>query len=559
LAFNSTDYLAAENESSIVQHYWSLSVEEQFYIVWPLLILAAIAVASWLRRGKEADSVGQTTARVRAIAIALAVVFAASLLFSIIETARSQPTAYFVTPTRAWEFAAGGLLAFVPATVLSGLGDRAAVTVRSLASWFGLVAILGAAFAFTGESPFPGYIALLPVVGTVLVIWAGTVDHRWAPTAVAGFGPVQLIGDLSYAIYLWHWPLIIVYPYLRGNEPEFKGGLLIIAASIVLAAATKYFIEDPVRTRQFWIKNRRRSFAFAASGMAVILSVVVFGSVNIQSEAAELAREAAVLDRCLGAALAENLENPACVDFLATEDRLFPALASRNDDTAEQYNCYVPLNADPVYKKCTVGDLDSATRIALTGDSHAASLIPGLSIAAEKGGWAVDVLVGNSCQFASGTNCAVQEEFEAKIIDGDYDMVLATGTRKYQPTSQELVKYWEGAVDAGVQLVPIVDVPTYLSSTEICIERSAGELLAASDCMSSRDEALFSEPDNYGVAGKSLGLNVIDLTSIFCGEENCPAVIGHAIVYRDTSSHITATFSRTLASSLYDQIDAIIP
>lgn len=84
--------------------------------------------------------------------------------------------------------------------MLSGLGDRAVVTVRSLARWLGLAAIFGAAFVFTGQSPFQGYIALLPVVGTVVVIWAGAVEHRWAPTAVAASGPVQLIGDLSYAI-----------------------------------------------------------------------------------------------------------------------------------------------------------------------------------------------------------------------------------------------------------------------------------------------------------------------------------------------------------------------
>lgn len=143
-----------------------------------------------------------------AVAIALTAVFVASLTYSILETANSQPSAYFITPTRAWEFAAGGLLTFVPRTLFSRFGDSTMVIVRSIASWADLVAIGLAAVLFTGDSMFPGYIALLPVLGTVLVIWAGNVKHPWAPTAIASFGPVQSIGDLSYSIYLWHWPLI---------------------------------------------------------------------------------------------------------------------------------------------------------------------------------------------------------------------------------------------------------------------------------------------------------------------------------------------------------------
>ena len=358
LAANSVDYLAADNTPTIVQHFWSLAVEEQFYIVWPALILVAVAAARRISGRLRPEAVDSVQASLAAAAIALGIVAIGSFAYSVFETARSQPSAYFITPTRAWEFAAGGLLGLVPVSAHLRLSPRLAIAIRGAASWLGLGAIIVAAFIFSDDSPFPGYIALLPVMGAVLVIWAGDVRHAWAPTAVAGFGPVQLVGDLSYSIYLWHWPLIILYPVRRGFPPSLPGGLLIFGLSVALAWVTKVFVEDPVRTRTFWTASRRRSYGLAGALMSVTLVIVIGATVRLDQErAAQLERlEAGLAGQlaCFGAeALAAGADCPMPFAVTSTID---PAAARA--DRAQLFStkdCVGPVDGTTL-DRCVLGD-----------------------------------------------------------------------------------------------------------------------------------------------------------------------------------------------------------
>lgn len=221
----------ADLESTPVQHFWSLSVEEQFYLVWPLLIVLALWLAT--RSGRR---------RLDVIAAVLAVTTLASFVHGTILTLEDHNLAYFSTLARAWEFGVGGLLALAPQVT----GERLRRT-RALAGWAGLAVIAVAALTFTDGEAFPGSIALLPVLGTAAVIWGGMPRGPLSLAPVAALGPVQWFGGISYSLYLWHWPIIMFTPYLTGRPSEAPVMVLLFVLSIVIADASKRWIEDPFR------------------------------------------------------------------------------------------------------------------------------------------------------------------------------------------------------------------------------------------------------------------------------------------------------------------------
>lgn len=269
----------ADLESTPVQHFWSLSVEEQFYLVWPLLIIAALWLATRLGRR-----------RLAVVAAVLGVATAASFVHGMILTGQDHNVAYFSTLSRAWEFGVGGLLALLPVLV----GERLRRT-RALASWAGLAAIAVAALTFTDPEAFPGWIALLPVLGTAAVIWAGMPRAALSPAPVAGLRPVQWFGDLSYSLYLWHWPIIMFTPYLTGQPSQAPVMVLLLVLSVLVADASKRWIEDPFRRvvpreRLRMPRARRIGVASGAAIAAVVLLTSGVTGYTVEKPHADLCR-----------------------------------------------------------------------------------------------------------------------------------------------------------------------------------------------------------------------------------------------------------------------------
>ena len=213
LAADSVDYLHSGSVASPFQHYWSLSVEEQFYLVWPLLFLLAAGLIWWWHRQHALSAKHSDTLLIWV----LGAVTAASLAWSIIDTRLDPTVAYFSTFTRAWEFAVGGLLTFVPG--LSAEASRRSQQLHAAGRWVGLLIILFTAVRFTADLAFPSYTAALPVLGALLVIWGGMPRTWWALNPVVRFRPVQRLGDWSYSLYLWHWPVAILAAYALGRTP----------------------------------------------------------------------------------------------------------------------------------------------------------------------------------------------------------------------------------------------------------------------------------------------------------------------------------------------------
>lgn len=265
LAVDSQQPAFADLESTPVQHFWSLSVEEQFYLLWPLLIIAAL----WLvhRRGAPLR---------RTLAIVLGAVTAVSFAWSLLLTVDDHNLAYFSTFARGWEFGVGGLLALLAAAIPRLTADRWHAG-RSVVSWAGLAMIVVPIVTFDDTEAFPGLWVLLPVAGTLAIIWAGAPGTRWSTARAAGLRPVQWVGDVSYSLYLWHWPIFMFTPMITGVPSPPALMVVLVGLSLVVAALSKRFVEDPFRRRGGAVGSHPRVLAGA---LAVALAgVLTMGSV----------------------------------------------------------------------------------------------------------------------------------------------------------------------------------------------------------------------------------------------------------------------------------------
>lgn len=560
LAGDSVDYLAQNNNiASPVQHYWSLSVEEQFYLVWPLLIL----LGWWL-----ATRFIKLEHRRLAVASVLGIVFVASLVSSIVYTAWQPGPAYFGTHIRAWEFAAGGLLALFYRRTESHAG------LRTIASWLGLAAIAATMFLYNGATPFPGYTALLPVAGTVLAIAAGNPVGRLSPRRLLELPPVQYLGDISYSLYLWHWPLIVFAPALLGRDPGAVGRIAILAIAILLSGLTKRFVEDPVRSSQRLQAHKARVTllpVFGAMAIALIIAIIVSGSVTklLTDERAQAAEALRSHSDCLGAA---SLVDAGCrgVDFGAS---LIPGIDAAPTDDVNSIDCWSRTGDDRL-KICSEGpETGAALRVALVGDSHSNQYLSALKELAAKYRWRFDVYGKTGCIWTA----AVQEQSASWVQDCEswkrklnqhlatvapYDVIITSyyasspirqgsGKSLERTIIDGFVDVWRPVTERGSQIVAIRDNPRARADYLTCIDRNRDDPAEACSVTES-DAYRFFDGQPEAVA-EVPGAHLLDLGAFFCQNQTCPPVIGGVIVYRDPS-HLTSSYARTLTPMLRDGV-----
>ena len=245
--------------------------------------------------------------------------------------------AYFVTPTRMWELAAGGLVAVF---VLYVRPER--LPFSSLLGWIGLAGIVAGAFLIRADMPFPGYVALVPVVSTALVILADS-RGRASVLPILSLRPIRFLGDISYSVYLWHWPLIVLVPYLsaklgRSESLGVIDNIAIILVSILAAWASTTWVENRFRKTAL-LSSSRKTFAFAGLAMALVaalgLSQMVIADKIVEQNEDKLQSELADPDSCLGAAvlLPDAKDNPHCDD----KDTLQMEPAAAKKDKSKAY------------------------------------------------------------------------------------------------------------------------------------------------------------------------------------------------------------------------------
>ncbi len=551
LAASAIDYLSAENAPSPVQHYWSLSVEEQFYVLWPLLI-AALAFLGRNRRPQVWWAVG------------LVGVTAASLTTSVLLTSSDPQAAYFVTPTRVWELGLGSVLALA---VHHGWRLRSPL-VRSAVAWVGLAMIAWAAVRFDSSTPFPGTAALLPTLGAVLVIAADSDSAPWSPRGLLRARPSQVLGDISYSVYLWHWPAVVILPYALARELTLVEKLGAVAVVLAVAALTKRFVEDPVRRSKVLAASLPRSFAILAA------SVLVLGSAGLaviqRSDAAVAAEQqalAAKLDSsdCVGA---QATRDPACSSVSGDELLSSPAVARTDKSEVYDDGCWSnrPFTDHNV---CTYGDPNGKVSVALLGNSHAGHWEPALAQVADGRGWRLDTYLVSQCytvdldlEFGSAAatrNCRAWNAWAVGAVStGDYDLVVMSDRTFQQvigvPRRQKASAAQRAYADTlrtitagGTRVLVLRDVPSAVKSAPDCVAAHADDVSA---CTNAQTRAV--EPDPLFAAAKAdtSGLvSGLDLTDRFCRDGRCHVVIGGLIAYFD-HGHLTTTFARTLVPDI---------
>ncbi|MCM3500742.1 acyltransferase [Microbacterium sp. P26] len=558
LAAQSVDYMALSNVKSPVQHFWSLGVEEQFYLVWPILLGAAWWFAARRRR------TGLTV-----VLATLSIVTAASLIYSIVLTSLAPTVAYFSTFTRAWEFGAGALLAVVTARGLQIRGRA----LTAGASWAGLGMIVASMMLFDGQTPFPSFTAALPVVGTILVIAAGMPGAPWGPGAIYGLRPVQFVGDVSYGTYLWHWPIVVLLPFARNAPNGILVSFAILFGSIALGWLSKTLVEDPFRTRSVIARARPRwSFAAVAAATAVIaLAVTPLATYAIAAPA-----DAGRAGPCYGAAAMGDVEC-APVD----EVPLTAAVSSFSADLplGELLQCELSTNSK-AFQKCDFGDADApGPHVALLGDSHATRMAePIRDLVAEKDGrfstfllsgcaaittqttgsaWGFDAEYAETCRSVS------QDMIEQIEQDPSIDVVVMTNrSRLYvsddpdrHPLTADMVAGTiRGFEDAGKRVIVLADPPERYAVPPRGGESAADCLSRVDDpsgCALSRAAAEFADPLRAG--GLAAGADVVGLDDLFCSDTECMSRIGGVVVYSD-DNHLTRSFALSLVPQLRERL-----
>ncbi len=565
LAASSVDYLASAEQPSPVQHFWSLSAEEQFYLVWPALILAAVALVR----------TGSLVHRRRAAALVLGLVTGASLVFSILFTASHAKEAYFVTPTRAWEFGAGGLLA------LLALRRTPPAPLRAVVSWAGIAAIAIAAFAYTDGTAFPGIAAALPILGALAVIWSGAPRLVWSPTRILALRPVQWVGDVSYGVYLWHWPLLILAPYLLGHDVGTGTRIAVLVGSLVLAWGTKVLIEDPVRrSRPLLARRPHVTFALAALATGLVVAVALQGTHRVQDELraakAKTARTVAAQPRCFGAA-SQNPDVPCVNPALARTVVPLPLEAKNEPNPA----CTRKTRVRAV-SICEFGvpPAQAKRTFALIGDSHATHWRAGLEVVARRKGWHGLSITHTGCPFSAATydlpeparsRCIswnrqvpaqlarhpeVDTVFVSNITGGD--VVVPRGKSSTRAKIDGYQRAWAALPPSVKRIVVIRDTPKSTGATLQCVDDAiAAKRDAGAACENPRRKGL--DPDPAALAARALPrerAQVVDMTRYLCGPVECRAVIGGVLVYKDVH-HLTRQYSTTLGPLLQRKIDRL--
>jgi peptidoglycan/LPS O-acetylase OafA/YrhL len=577
------NYFDASLAPSPFEHYWSLSVEEQFYVFWPLVLLISAAVAIRLlranrRRASVAGQAGSGVSRRQLVPVAaiLAGLAVASLAYSVLLTGTSPIQAYYSPMSRGWELATGALLAL-------GLVPVRRVDPRagSLLTWIGLLCIGVAALSFSQATKFPGAAALLPVLGAAAVIFgSSTLTRNWSAQVVLGTTPFQRIGDWSYSWYLWHWPVLVLAPSVLGHSLSRLEAIAMAGLSLLLAILSFHLIERPTRRLRGLVRRPSLGVSFGAllvgTSIAVIAVSGALASVSSGPHVTDISHSKVALTP---ARLSRLLSRG--VNVRRVPSNLVPSLTKAPSDIpiVSGNGCLV-LDSGTRSHGCVYGDKSSHTTVVLFGDSHAAAWFPAVNRISQQHHWRLVFRAKAGCPVADvlvsrhggpyQTCVTWRKNTLNQIAHMDPALVIATSSEyinSAKPVSG--VPTGEGSTwldgtaytfnrlrQSARRVVYIADVPHLQQPGAYCVSNHVSDVRA---CTIARSQA-FTFP-RVRKAEMRLAqadhIAVVDPENWFCAPKRCPVIVGNILVYRD-AQHMIPQWSRFLAPVLADKLVPIM-
>ena len=537
LAISNTDYLDASQMKTPIEHFWALSIQGQFYLIWFLLFTIILILVKKYRNLNVK----------RVINTLLGIILVTSLAYSIYLTSTNQQWAYFTTFTRVWQFALGSLLCINLSSI------RVNKVFAVLAGWIGLIALISTGIIFDVSEKFPGYIALWPMIAAILIVLSGTRETRFGVKRFLGSKWMVKIGGISFGIYLWHWVLLSFYRYNVQDIPGFFMGTFIILVSIVLSFFMTQLIEDPIRT------SNNDKFAFKRLGImgSINLTLIIALFIGLTIDQKQLNQKVADADYPGVMAVHDSIDVP--------EKEAIPDLSQVFDDLPQAHKDGSNQNLkESDLKVGEYGETENYdATIALIGSSHSEHWQGALLEAIKDQNIRLLNITRSGTRFSTG-----YQEDDLKGIwnqhvlnylkETDVDLVVAQSTAsdtdklKIQHQMMDQLKYVKNEYD--IDVLALRDVPRYSFNILESLETDGtnSTIKKMNNENNQKDAKAWEEFIN-----SDLSIYKLDLTEYFILDEKFQPIIGNIVVYRD-NRHLTNTISKSFGPILKEEVLKIL-
>ena len=539
LAISNTDYLDANQMKSPFEHYWAMSIQGQFYIIWFILFSGILLLIKkyGLSNGK------------RLVNVVLGFLFIVSFIYSVYLTAINQPLAYFITFTRVWEFALGGLLCINLSSI------KISNIAAEIIGWIGLIGLILTGALFDVSTMFPGYIALWPMTCALLIILSGNKETKYGVKNFLSMPIMIKLGGVSFGIYLWHWVLLSFYKYNISENPGIVAGLLIILLSIALSFVTTKYIETPIRNAKF------NKLAFKRIGYIALVNILLITGLVSHNQYVKIQDKKAVANKDYPGALSINLDKDKII-----ENKPKPEFANVFDDLPQSHldNSNQSMSKSEVKVGKYGKKKDYKATIALVGSSHSEHWLGAVIKAAEENDYRVINITRSGTRFSTGYKKNTLQDDWVKNVENylekadDIDLVLshvtASDTESEKIQQQMVDQLLKVKNNYGIEVMAIRDIPRYDFNVSEELEKHGEKDTIERMNKENRqlDEAFWEQ-----ISNEEKDLPQFDPSEYFKVNGKYRPIIGNIVVYRDMD-HMTNTYSETFGPILGDEIKKVV-
>lgn len=510
-----------------------MSLQGQFYVIWPFVILLAILLSKYIfKKSFKKTIIGL-----------FGVLFIISISYSVYKTSTNQSWAYYDTFARLWEFSLGGILALFISNI------KITKHLSIIIGWLGLFMIVSTGILFPVSNVFPGFAALYPTLGAVFIILAGSNGGNLGVHRILGSKPFISLGSVSYGIYLFHWPILIFYHIITQRaEVPLTHGLLILIVSVALSYIFTNIIEKPIR--KIPIEGNKKKL-----GVIVVLFVspmlISTGIWKLELKQAESVFQHVEIQEDYPGAL---VLHPDFKGLISNDVQIKPEPLIARKDLPDSYpdECHQKQGLSEIIQ-CDYGEINNPEyTVAIVGGSHSAQWLPTFQTFAEDEKIKIINLTKSACRFTSSNevenDCA---EWNVKIIETlkeiNPDLVFTIAdVGSLQEVPEGYVEQWEKLEKLNINVLALRDNGWFNFDPPTCVEENGSKYY---ECSVNQDDFLPLTGAYELLENKPSNVYYHDLTDYFCKDGKCDVVIGNILVYRD-SHHITATYAETLAPIL---------